>query len=107
MNSVTGVLHLMSKFKVGQKVKIMTWQNVKSLKDIVYVIKSIDSPYPITLKLFSGEGLDRLDVEENILMAIGILCPVCEQEVETENSKIKEHKHNNELCYGSYIPIEL
>ena len=32
------------------------------------------------------------------------VCPVCEQEIEIESNKIKQHNYNNELCYGSYTP---
>ena len=41
------------------------------------------------------------------LILVNNLCPVCNQEIKTENNKIKEHKHNNEVCYGSYMPFSV
>src|SRR5581483_7415839 len=97
----------MEKFEVGQKVKVK-WNKY----DTTYVITDIythgyfgTTGTRYTLKYFSGNKncLDlMINLSSESLILINSPCPVCNQEVETENNKIKEHKYNSELCYGSY-----
>ena len=98
-------------FKIGQKVKIRSWQGSIELSNIIYVIDCITNNR-IYLNLqnksdaLKGAKLsfDITKDRERYLMSINPICPVCNEEVEIEDKKVKKHNHNNQLCYGSYTP---
>ena len=106
----------MSKFKIGQIV------NLKEAYAILYRF-SPDSYFKIQGQRYNVYELIGLNGKQHhhsynmevsgglyrfVEDAIDIFqdCPVCKQKITVDNGKIKEHKHNNELCYGSYTPYE-
>jgi len=49
---------------------------------------------------------DNYTFAENRLMT-SFLCPVCSSAIKVDYYKqIPEHIHNNQVCYGSYMPIQ-
>ena len=99
MNSVTGVTRLM--FRTGQRVGLkwkvaMRWGfDPKTLYEITWV-REVSCGL-----LFEGKSVPFLKVE---LRNPNPICIVCGQDIEIKDNKVKEHKHNEELCYGSYTP---
>ena len=111
MKSVMGVIRLME-FKVGQRVKIKTWLDIERFRDVVYFIEKIDNNI-ITIKRITEPGFGAelyFEIGSNycdeVLILAEPICPVCNEEVEIEDKKVKKHNHNNELCYGSFTPYE-
>ena len=88
------------KFKIGDRVKVKDCKLdhiffVKGIGGDVYWLETYRDGVPVA---------SYYRRQDEIYLAVPT-CPVCEKEVEVENNKIKEHQHNNELCYGSYTPI--
>jgi len=99
-------------FKVGDKVKLNSlgrnqeefWNYKNSIFIVLYqrgqlLRVQLDFCY---LRQYKNIGV--FHTRSEYFEPLNPVCPVCEQKVEVENNKIKEHKHNNELCYGSYMP---
>jgi len=112
-NSATGVTRLMAKFKVGQRVFIQyhspfNYKGFGIVRDATHVtFNDFDGNYRTEYRYIClrDDGCTLYGLRDKELSLL--LCPVCEQEIEIENDKIiKEHKHNDELCYGSYIPFQ-
>ena len=104
-------MYLMYKFKVGEKAKLKAWQCNSLLKDVICVVEGFitySGNRIVTLKNTDvGPNLilgNKVTEYESELIPMGLYCPVCNNEIEIENNKIKKHNHNNEVCYGSYTP---
>jgi len=92
----------MNKFKFGQKVRLKSEPN-----DVFTITNIIEHRYIIIKATSSPPGYYKCIVNDSDIYSAEIsMCPVCYQDVECENDKIKEHKNHNELCYGSYTPTE-
>jgi|SRR5581483_12364041 len=95
-------------FRVGQKVRLTEKAKESDFKyfsgkDCILVIRDHDDRI-YTLSIEDKIKCDNVFAYANELLAVYPICPVCNQEVEVNNNKIKVHNYNNELCYGSYTP---
>ena len=90
-------------FKIGQYVRIK--KNPDGIFKIQRAITEFGTP------LYAIENLIGTDYEyywERELVAVEEkTCPVCGKIVIIKENKIKEHKNDGRVCYGSYIPIKL
>jgi len=89
------------KFKVGDRVRIgsMALPSNKKYFGRVYVVTG----YAALSEFYIVSDI-KWTVHSRYMKLAENTCPVCNQNIEVESNKIKEHKHNNELCYGSYTP---
>jgi len=111
-NSATGVTRLMAKFKIGQIVRctLDAALDYSFSPDTLFKIVSVAKGF--NYRLIGISGIWNLKPVKNVRFGLCEYeielayptCPVCNAEVVIENNRIKEHHHNNELCYGSYIP---
>ncbi len=86
------------KYKVGD----IVWCNLtnqKCLIEKIYVGSQIE--YNISF----GWGKRNLITYEKYLSDFVLTCPVCNQNIKTINSIIEKHNKEDELCYGSFLPI--
>jgi len=103
------VTHLMKKFRVGQKVLLKSYpfSNLATAgawekwKNVVFIV---ERPGNVTCLVRCIQGIFHFELKN--LKPFAPICPVCEQEIKIESKKIREHYHNDELCYGSYTPYE-
>ena len=84
-------------FKYGDKVRI---KDAKWSPVYIFISSRKDG----SDMCFVKRGDFYAESNVNHLELAAPVCPVCNQEVVIENKKVKEHSHNNELCYGSYVP---
>ena len=94
-------------FKVGQKARIKGTNSIIKITGIEtngIEITGIDGNLVFS---FPEDGYKYWRGYADELVLVNSFCPVCGQEIAIENNKIKEHKHNNEICYGSYTPYEV
>jgi len=103
----------MPKFKVGQRVKLTEkgrshytpgmWNEIFIISAVLKTPVSLPPAYKLNIVKYPAVKPTYV-LEDGICLAAPT-CPVCEQEIETDNNKIKEHKYKHQLCYGSYTPI--
>jgi len=101
-------------FKVGQRVKLNYAGKTEEflyfnhLWNATFVVlaarKDICKVQLQELHSINNVKLGVYDVECKYFEPTNPICPICNQEVGEENNKIKQHNHNNEICYGSYTP---
>jgi|SRR5581483_1252544 len=102
-------------FRVGQRVRLNEYAKKhifysRIIKDNVFTVVGQNGPFLVMLTKYkqnnAGEDVVVQALPQELAFA-NPTCPVCNQEIETEDNKIKEHNYNSEICYGSYIPIVL
>ena len=97
----------------GQKVVVrQSSKRWKFFKNCIFIVENVSNDICLVM------GIKGMKLGENCSSVRGMwnsfmpqelkpfapTCPVCNQEIQLEDNKVKEHNHNYAVCYGSYTP---